>query len=172
MHETVSRRRNAAPFDRGEKMRCGGNIRAARGPSPRMNSKTILLSPRALAAVSFLGLGSAMILEGGCARRPIIVQAPPATVIQSPSPAPEPTGHTTPAVVIMHDPPPSPRFEQPTPQPSPETTWIPGYWFYRDGEQQWVSGHWDTPPRVGAVWIAPRWEKQGDGYVFIQGYWQ
>ena len=30
----------------------------------------------------------------------------------------------------------------------------------------------DVPPRLGATWVAPRWDKQGDGYVFVQGYWQ
>jgi hypothetical protein len=137
-----------------------------------MNSKYFHSPRRALFAASAIGLAGAMIAGSGCSHRPIIVQAPPATVIQNPAPASAPTTTSTPPVIVMRDAPPPPRYEQTTPQPSSDTVWIPGYWFYRDGEQQWVSGHWDTPPRVGATWIPPRWERQGDGYVFIQGYWQ
>jgi hypothetical protein len=72
----------------------------------------------------------------------------------------------------MKEAPPPPRYESMTPQPSQESVWIPGYWAWSDGQRQWVSGHWDVPPRVGSVWVAPRWDRQGDGYVFIQGYWR
>ena len=57
-------------------------------------------------------------------------------------------------------------------QPSGEYIWVAGYWTARDGRQEWVPGRWETPPRSGAVWIEPRWERQGDGYVFIEGRWQ
>ena len=119
-----------------------------------------------------IGLSGAAIVTGSCARRPIIVQAPPATVIQAPAATPAPAYSTVPPVVIMKEAPPPPRFEQPTPKPTSDSVWIPGYWFWADDQRQWVAGHWDIPPRVGATWIAPRWEKQGDSYIFIQGYWQ
>jgi hypothetical protein len=59
-----------------------------------------------------------------------------------------------------------------TPKPSSDYVWIPGYWAWRLGQQQWIAGHWETPPHPGAKWVAPRWDHQGDGYVFVQGYWQ
>ena len=36
----------------------------------------------------------------------------------------------------------------------------------------WTAGRWDRPPRPGAVWVEPRWEPRGNGYVFIEGYWR
>lgn len=58
------------------------------------------------------------------------------------------------------------------PQPSPESVWIPGYWAWRNNQQQWVAGQWQIPPRPGATWVPARWEPRGSEYVFIDGYWQ
>ncbi len=144
------------------------------------------LTHRSSIAVAVLHLsGAAMIILGasGCARRAIVVQAPPATVIQSPAPAapvatviqtppaaaPTPTGRD---VIFVKEAPPPPREEPTPPPPSPEYKWIPGYWTSRDGRQEWVSGRWEVPPRTSATWVAPRWERRGDGYVFIEGYWR
>jgi hypothetical protein len=102
-----------------------------------------------------------------CARRPIIVQAPPATVINAAAPAP--TGRD---VIIVREAPPAPKSEAMTAQPSPQQTWIPGYWSWHDGKHTWVAGHWETPPSPGAVWAAPRWEQRADGYAFIPGGWR
>lgn len=127
------------------------------------------------------GLALLLASTSGCARRPIIVQAPPATVIQSPapatagttviqSPAPTPTGRE---VVFVKEAPPPPRAEPPPPPaPSAEYKWVPGYWTSSGGRQEWVPGHWEMPPRTTATWVAPRWEQRGDGYVFIEGYWR
>jgi hypothetical protein len=131
-------------------------------------------------------LSSIFLLAGAatsCARRPIIVQAPPATVIQSPAQAPAPatviqTQPATPAptgrdVIVVKEAPPPPRQEPPPPPPpSSEYTWVNGYWAARDGRQEWVAGHWEVPPRAGATWMPPRWEQRGDGYVFVEGYWR
>jgi hypothetical protein len=119
---------------------------------------------------------------GGCARRPIIVQAPPATVVQNPAPttvvqtpapaaapAMAPTGRD---VIVIKEAPPPPREEVPPPPPSRSYTWIPGYWTVQSGQQEWVPGRYETPPRPGATWVAPRWERRGEGYVFIDGYWR
>jgi alpha-mannosidase len=35
----------------------------------------------------------------------------------------------------------------------------------------WVAGHWERPPHPHAVWVEPRWEHRGHGYVFVEGYW-
>jgi hypothetical protein len=59
-----------------------------------------------------------------------------------------------------------------TVQPSPEKTWVPGYWSWNEGKHTWVAGHWETPPTNGAVWVAPRWEQRSDGYAFIPGGWR
>jgi hypothetical protein len=75
-------------------------------------------------------------------------------------------------VVIVKEAPPPPREETPPPPPSTSYSWVPGYWMAREGQQEWVPGHYERPPRMGATWVSPRWERRGDGYVFIEGYWR
>jgi hypothetical protein len=133
-----------------------------RGHYPRMNSTLRQLAPVAVAVVASLSLSS-------CARRPIIVQAAPATVIQSPAAAPAPTGRD---VIVVREAPPAPRSESMSAQPSPQQTWVPGYWSWHEGKHTWVAGHWETPPSPGAVWVAPRWEQRADGYAFTPGGWR
>ncbi|MGH7946305.1 MAG: YXWGXW repeat-containing protein [Opitutaceae bacterium] len=132
-------------------------------------------------AAQFAGLAAAAALLGGCGRRPIIVQSPPpppptATVIHTPAPvAPQPVvGTPTRDVVVVREAPPPPREEAPPPPPTGpgSYTWLPGYWSVRDGRQEWIPGRYETPPRTGATWVAPRWERRADGYVFVDGYWR
>lgn len=144
-----------------------------RGVHRRMNFLILARAANARNATwVFLGASVAVFL-GGCGRRPIIVQAPPATVIQSPAPAPVVAAPVAqPPVVVLKEAPPPPRPEAMTPQPASDYVWVPGYWMWRAGQQEWVAGHWEVPPRPGARWVSARWEKQGDGYIFMQGYWQ
>lgn len=118
----------------------------------------------------------------GCGRRPIVVNTPPPTVVQNPpatvvhtaAPAPAPTlGATGREVIVVKEAPPPPRDEPPPPPPpSAGYAWVPGYWVYRDGRQEWVPGRYEMPPRTGATWVPPRWERRADGYVFVEGYWR
>jgi hypothetical protein len=135
---------------------------------------------RAITAAPLGGILLAGLALSGCARRPIVVHAPPATVVQTPPPATvvqtapapalAPTGRD---VIVIKEAPPPPREETPPPPPSSASvTWVPGYWSVRDGRPEWVSGRYETPPRTGATWVAPRWERRADGYVFIDGYWR
>ena len=149
---------------------------AGETPSMRaMNSKIHPLFRRAklaVPAVPLLLVSLAALTLNGCSRRPIIVQTPAPTVIQNPAPAPAATPASSPQVIVMKEAPPPPRYEERTPPPATGMTWIPGYWTSRNGQAEWIAGHWDNPPRPNATWIAPRWERSGEGYVFIQGYWQ
>ena len=150
-----------------------------------MNSITYPHPARAVVAIRSVQLGAlvtALLILSGCGRRPIIVQAPPAppaptaTVIHTPAPAPAPqpvVGTATRDVVIVREAPPPPRDEPPPPPPpSGSYTWVPGYWSIRDGRQEWVPGRYEMPPRAEATWVAPRWERRADGYVFVDGYWR
>ena len=121
--------------------------------------------------LSFIACSAvALSLLSSCARRPIIVQAPPATVIQSaPAAAPAPTGRD---VIIVREAPPAPRAETIPVQTSPQQTWVPGYWSWHEGKHTWVAGHYETPPSPTATWVAPRWEQRSDGYAFIPGGWR
>ena len=38
-------------------------------------------------------------------------------------------------------------------------------------DREWIAGHWQLPPNSSAVWVAPRWEQQGNAYRFTEGYW-
>lgn len=57
-------------------------------------------------------------------------------------------------------------------RPSVEHVWVEGWWVWRDGRYEWHPGEWVVPPRRGAVWVAPRWERRDDGYYFVDGYWR
>ena len=144
----------------------------------RMNSTNyprMRLPQFAVLAIPF-GVVSLIAGMSGCARRPIIVQAPPATVIQNPAPSTTTVNTLPPAgrdVIIVKEAPPPPRAETPPPPPSSEYTWLPGYWASRDGRApEWVPGHYEMPPRSSATWVPPRWERRGDGYAFVEGYWR
>jgi len=143
-----------------------------------MNPSPYPLTPRLalkkMFAVQF-GVVALTAAIAGCARRPIIVQAPPATVIQNPAPTTTTVNTLPPAgrdVIVVKEAPPPPREEAPPPPPSNGYSWVPGYWTSRDGRQEWVAGRWEMPPRANATWVAPRWERRGEGYVFIEGYWR
>ena len=143
-----------------------------------MNSTLHRLFSRDRFAAATVAVSGIVLLAGGltgCGRRPIIVQTPPATVVQTttPAPAPQPTvGTVTRDVIVVKEAPPPPREEVPPPPPSTSYSWVPGYWTIRDGRQEWVPGRYEMPPRVGASWVAPRWERRADGYVFVDGYWR
>jgi hypothetical protein len=45
--------------------------------------------------------------------------------------------------------------------PSSPGRLLAGYWTWRNNRYEWVAGHWEVPPRTGAVWILPRWQPEG-----------
>ncbi len=90
---------------------------------------------------------------------------PPTMVVEPTTPAPE-------APVIVQEAPPPPPREYIVERPSPYHVWIGGFWSWRLGRHVWMSGHWELPPHANVVWVEPRWERRGNGYVLVQGYWQ
>ena len=48
--------------------------------------------------------------------------------------------------------------------------WIPGYWDYRDGQYNWVGGHYETA-REGYVYVAPRYEQANGRWRMYAGGW-
>jgi hypothetical protein len=142
---------------------------------------TILLS------LSCLG---ALALVGGCASEPAshVVSAPPpaapakmvSTTTTTTTPASmvvATSGNVTTATpvgstIVVTQTPPVPQAEAVTPQPSTLHAWIPGYWTWRNERYEWLAGHWELPPRSSAVWVAPRWEQEGNAYRFYEGFWR
>jgi len=71
-------------------------------------------------------------------------------------------------VPIIIGPPPPPRvIHVLPPRPSPEFTWINGYWYPVGGRYVWHEGYWTRPPYPGAYWVVPRHE----GGRYYGGYW-
>ena len=56
--------------------------------------------------------------------------------------------------------------------PGPKYVWIGGYQRWNGTRYVWVPGKWVVPPRAGAVWIPPRWNPSGGGFVFVAGRWR
>ncbi len=56
--------------------------------------------------------------------------------------------------------------------PGPDYVWTPGYYDWVGGSWSWRHGSWRRRPHRVDRWVAPRWERQGQGYRFHQGGWQ
>jgi len=127
-------------------------------------------------------------LLAGCVSEPEshLVSAPPPPHTQSntvvtttttpgavaPGYATVPTAAPVVNTVVVTQTPPALQQEVVLAQPTPDHKWLPGYWTWRNDQYQWMAGHWALPPSSGAVWVAPRWEQQGNAYRFYEGYWQ
>lgn len=134
------------------------------------------------------GVGAIGLLAG-CASYPEshVVSAPPPppptaapTVYTVPAPAPAAypaaTAVTVPSPVgassvIVMQAPPQAQQEVPSPRPSRDHVWVSGFWTWRNSRYEWMAGHWEIPPRVGAVWVPPRWQPEGNSWRFYEGYW-
>jgi hypothetical protein len=86
--------------------------------------------------------------------------------------APQPVYAPQQQVVVVREAPPPPRFERPGPMPGPGFVWVNGYWVRQGPQWAWVGGHWEHPPRAGARWEDPRWERSGVEFRFRAGGWR
>ncbi len=76
-----------------------------------------------------------------------------------------------PLEVILKDPP-TPIQEIMPPQYESDLQWIPGYWMWSAGRNDfvWVSGVWRRPP-PGQIWIPGDWKRFPQGWVYQRGFW-
>ncbi len=97
--------------------------------------------------------------------QPVVVQQPAQVVVTGATPVATGT-------IIVTQAPPALQQEVVVARPSSAHVWVAGYWSWRNNRYEWMAGHWEVPPRTDAVWVAPRWERLGDGsYRFYEGYW-
>jgi hypothetical protein len=76
-----------------------------------------------------------------------------------------------PGILVVHEAPPAPRYEDRGPQPGPDFFWVEGRWSRDRDHWVWIRGHWDRRPRPEAVWVAGHWDRRDDGWVWIDGHW-
>lgn len=120
---------------------------------------------RAAGAITLIAMLGA---STGCVAEP----APRRTVIvEQTAPPPPPPTTVASAEVIVEAPPPPPQ-EVITVRPSRRHVWIQGHYRWVNHHYVWEPGHWELPPRAHAVWVAPRWERRGGTYVYVEGFWR
>ena len=69
--------------------------------------------------------------------------------------------------------PPAPLVESPYGvAPGPDYIWAPGYYDWVGGNWLWVKGDWRRRPHPIDRWVAPRYERHGNGYRRVGGGWQ
>lgn len=100
---------------------------------------------------------------------PVVYQPAPPPVVYQPAP---PVVVQEPSVIVVRRPVPAPRVEVVSPRPGPRHVWVSGYWVAQRGDWVWVPGRWETPPRAGAVWVAPRYDRHGTDVHFSLGFWR
>ncbi len=67
--------------------------------------------------------------------------------------------------------PPAPLDDGPSlPAPDDNSTYLPGFWQYRNENFAWQPGYW-SPLQSGRLWVGPRYEWTPRGYLFCNGYW-
>jgi hypothetical protein len=69
-------------------------------------------------------------------------------------------------------PPPAVRAEVAYASPGPGYIWIDGFWDWGAHDYFWVPGRWDRPPRLGAVWVGPRYDHRGRHHYYQRGHWR
>jgi hypothetical protein len=56
------------------------------------------------------------------------------------------------------------------PAPTPDSTFVPGNWVYRETRYVWRPGFWSVY-RPGQVWIPAHYVWTPAGYLYVEGYW-
>lgn len=143
-----------------------------------------------VSALPALVLSGAIALLAGCASGPeshVISAPPPAPVATTVAGTTTTTTTSAPVVyqqagvngapgstVIVTQAPPAPQtvaIARPE-RPSSNHVWLEGYWTWRNSRYEWMPAHWAQPPSSSAVWVAPRYEPEGNSYRFYEGYWK
>jgi hypothetical protein len=74
-------------------------------------------------------------------------------------------------VKMSHTAPPRARTEKRSARPSPNHTWIGGYWEPQNEQWAWAPGRWEEPTVMGSRWVKPKYHHEKDGYHYEAGHW-
>ncbi len=77
---------------------------------------------------------------------------------------------STSETVYLPAPPKSVESGASTPAPSPDHFWVPGHWYWANGQYVWQAGYWGRC-QPDWVWIPARYAWTPGGYVFVAGHW-
>jgi hypothetical protein len=116
-----------------------------------------------IVAKSVLVIGGASLLASGCVTREEVRyrHGPPPVVVEG----------SGPGEVVVSDAPPAPIVETAIPAPDPGFVWVGGVWVWQGG-WVWNPGHWARPPHPGAIWFEPHYVRRGGRHVWVRGYWR
>lgn len=78
---------------------------------------------------------------------------------------------TEPEQTSQEAPPSQPMDDDRGEQPTPDSVWIMGYWWWTDNKYVWVPGYWAIPPKPEYVYVAGYWTYQGNAWVYVRGGW-
>lgn len=75
--------------------------------------------------------------------------------------------------VAIETAPPEPLYETPPPAPYPGAVWSGGFWDWSAPQRRyiWIGGRYVAPPRLGVVYVPPRWEHGPRGWERGPGRW-
>ena len=81
------------------------------------------------------------------------------------------SNHDMAAHQMLHNAPPRAKMEKRSTRPSPNHTWIGGYWEPQNEQWSWAPGRWEEPTAKGARWIKPKYHHENGSYRYEAGRW-
>ncbi len=70
-------------------------------------------------------------------------------------------------------PPPPPRWEQPTAAPKAPSAWVRGHWDWDGSQWSWIAGEWRKKPSPESSWQDGHYGRRADGsWEWLPGRWR
>ena len=82
-----------------------------------------------------------------------------------------PNAPTVPPAPVMERPLDPATSDAPGEQPSAQHHWVSGHWRWLEGAYVWEPGRWEIPPQANVVWHQSEWQRQSNGWILKEGYW-